>query len=105
MRGAQRDSAHYKCAISFAGISDLSAMKRYDTKFLLGPYGKAYWTKQVSDFSIVSPRFHAADFSVPILIAHGVEDKRVPFTSLQLIGPRLSEAQLLNAGRIIEAKR
>lgn len=34
-----------------------------------------------------------------------IEDKRVPFTSLQLIGPRLSEAQLLNAGRIIEAKR
>lgn len=34
-----------------------------------------------------------------------LEDRRVPFTSLQLIGPRLSEAQLLNAGRIIEAKR
>jgi hypothetical protein len=27
---------------------------------------------------------------------------RVPFTSLQLVGPRLSEAQLLNAGRIVE---
>jgi amidase len=27
---------------------------------------------------------------------------RVPVTSLQLVGPRLSEAQLLNAGRIVE---
>jgi amidase len=27
---------------------------------------------------------------------------RVPLTSLQLVGPRLSEAQLLNAGRIVE---
>jgi Asp-tRNA(Asn)/Glu-tRNA(Gln) amidotransferase A subunit family amidase len=27
---------------------------------------------------------------------------RVPFASLQLVGPRLSEAQLLNAGRIVE---
>jgi amidase len=27
----------------------------------------------------------------------------VPVTSLQLIGPRLSEAQLLNAGRLVEA--
>ena len=26
----------------------------------------------------------------------------VPVTSLQLVGPRLSEAQLLNAGRIVE---
>ncbi|MEP7015140.1 MAG: amidase [Verrucomicrobiota bacterium] len=30
--------------------------------------------------------------------------KTVPVTSLQLIGPRLSEAELLNAGRLIEAQ-
>lgn len=34
-----------------------------------------------------------------------VRDEAVPVTSLQLIGPRLSEAGLLNAGRIIEARR
>ena len=34
-----------------------------------------------------------------------VHDRTVPLTSLQLIGPRLSEAELLNAGRLIEAKR
>jgi Asp-tRNA(Asn)/Glu-tRNA(Gln) amidotransferase A subunit family amidase len=34
-----------------------------------------------------------------------VNDKIVPVTSLQLIGPPLSEAALLNAGRIIEAQR
>ena len=78
MRGAQRDAAHYKCAISYAGVSDLSAMKRYDTQFLLGKFGKSYWNKQVKDFTAVSPRFQAAGFGVPILIAHGVEDKRVP---------------------------
>jgi Asp-tRNA(Asn)/Glu-tRNA(Gln) amidotransferase A subunit family amidase len=32
-----------------------------------------------------------------------VNDKVVSVTSLQLIGPRLSEAGLLNAGRLIEA--
>ena len=37
--------------------------------------------------------------ALPIPIA----DKTVPITSLQLIGPRFSEAGLLNAGRIIEA--
>jgi Asp-tRNA(Asn)/Glu-tRNA(Gln) amidotransferase A subunit family amidase len=31
--------------------------------------------------------------------------KTVPVTSLQLIGPRLSEAELLNAGRLVESKR
>ena len=34
-----------------------------------------------------------------------VQDERIPVTSLQLVGPRLSEAQLLNAGRIITAAR
>jgi Asp-tRNA(Asn)/Glu-tRNA(Gln) amidotransferase A subunit family amidase len=34
-----------------------------------------------------------------------VEDKHIPVTSLQLVGPRLSEAQLLNAGRLIESHR
>jgi amidase len=31
-----------------------------------------------------------------------VNDKDVPVTSLQLVGPRLSEAALLNAGRLVE---
>ena len=34
-----------------------------------------------------------------------VHDRNVPVTSLQLVGPRLSEAALLNAGRLIEAER
>ena len=38
--------------------------------------------------------------AIPIPVA----DKSIPVTSLQLIGPRLSEAALLNAGRLIEAE-
>jgi Asp-tRNA(Asn)/Glu-tRNA(Gln) amidotransferase A subunit family amidase len=34
-----------------------------------------------------------------------VNDKTVPVTSLQLVGPRMSEASLLNVGRLIEAER
>jgi len=32
-----------------------------------------------------------------------VNDRAVPVTSLQLVGRRLSEAELLNAGRLVEA--
>lgn len=38
--------------------------------------------------------------ALPIPLHHG----RIPVTSLQLVGPPLSEAQLLAAGRLIEAK-
>jgi len=34
-----------------------------------------------------------------------VNDRTVSVTSLQLVGPRLSEAELLNVGRLIEAER
>jgi amidase len=34
-----------------------------------------------------------------------VDDKTIPVCSLQLVGPRFSEAALLNAGRLIEAER
>jgi amidase len=37
--------------------------------------------------------------AVPIPVSH----EHFPVTSLQLVGPRLSEAELLNAGRIVEA--
>ena len=37
--------------------------------------------------------------AIPVLL----NDKIIPATSLQLVGPRLSEAQLLNAGRLVEA--
>jgi amidase len=39
--------------------------------------------------------------AVPIPVKH----EHFPMTSLQLVGPRLSEAELLNAGRIVEASR
>ena len=37
--------------------------------------------------------------AIPVPVRHA----NVPFTSLQLVGPRLSEAELLNAGRLVEA--
>jgi Asp-tRNA(Asn)/Glu-tRNA(Gln) amidotransferase A subunit family amidase len=33
-----------------------------------------------------------------------LRNKSMPVTSLQLVGPRLSEAALLNAGRLVEAE-
>jgi Asp-tRNA(Asn)/Glu-tRNA(Gln) amidotransferase A subunit family amidase len=44
----------------------------------------------------------AGNPALAIPIPLGGKDDRV--TSLQLIGPRLSEAELLNAGRLIESK-
>jgi len=91
MRGAQRDGAHYRCAVAYAGISDLGAMLRYDRN-LLGKDAVDYWKSQVTDFPAVSPKFHAAEFGAPILIVHGVEDKRVPVKQSRMLVSELQKA-------------
>ena len=91
MRGAQRDGAFYRCAVSYAGLSDLGAMLRYDRN-LFGSEAADYWKSQVTDLAAVSPRFHAAEFGVPILIAHGVEDKRVPVKQSRMLVAELQKA-------------
>lgn len=47
----------------------------------------------------------AGNPALAIPIAMPARDKIVPITSLQLVGPRLSEAGLLNAGRLLESSR
>src|ERR1700686_1703226 len=46
----------------------------------------------------------AGNPALAIPIPMPAKGKSVPVTSLQLIGPRLSEAELLNAGRLVESK-
>lgn len=50
------------------------------------------------------PVNYAGNPALAIPIEMPPQGKTVPVTSLQLVGPRLSEAELLNAGRLIELK-
>lgn len=97
MQAAHRDAGHYRCAVSFAGISDLAAMRRYDRDFLLGDGAKRFWAKQAPDFAAVSPRFFAANYAMPILVAHGTQDKRVPVKQ-----SRMLVAELRKAGKPVD---
>lgn len=92
MRAAQRNSALYRCAVSYAGVSDLQAMKRYDSRFLFGKTRADWLQKQAPDYHAVSPRFGAADMAIPLLIVHGKEDKRVPVNQSRMMVSALKAA-------------
>jgi dipeptidyl aminopeptidase/acylaminoacyl peptidase len=77
-RAAQRDKGVYRCAVSYAGVSDMSAMVRYDGNFLNAGRRKDWLRAQAPDLKAVSPVNYAADFSIPILIMHGKADRVVP---------------------------
>ncbi len=91
MRAAQR-GALYRCAVSFAGVSDLQAMRKYDGQFLFGKTRGEWLRKQAPDFKSVSPRFGAASFAMPILLVHGKADKRVPVAQSRLMADALKAA-------------
>jgi len=80
--GAIRNPDRYRCAISYAGVSDLAAQLRDNRKsFSATRYFKRWRTKVAGegkvDLSTVSPITFADRMKVPVLIAHGEEDVTV----------------------------
>jgi dipeptidyl aminopeptidase/acylaminoacyl peptidase len=81
MWGAIRSPERYRCAVSWAGPSDMPAMLRYDRKqFSAGRYFREYRKKFSSDADLnaVSPINFADRLKVPLLIGHGEQDDNVP---------------------------
>lgn len=92
MRAAQRDHGVYRCAVSYAGVSDLAELRRYDSQFLNGG-ALGDWLKRFApDFKAISPRYDAASFSIPILLVHGKADRRVPVRQSRLMASALKDA-------------
>ena len=92
MRGAQRDGKLFRCAISYAGVSDLGALARYDSRSLLGAEYRADLKEKAPDFDAVSPLRHPEEFSTPILIMHGKLDLRVPVKQSRDMAEKLEAA-------------
>lgn len=92
MRAAQRDGSRFRCAISYAGVSDLSAMMRYDRRFLYHGTRQDWMKEQAPDFRAVSPINFAAAFSTPILLVHGRKDRRVSVQQSREMAEKLKAA-------------
>jgi dipeptidyl aminopeptidase/acylaminoacyl peptidase len=91
LRAAQHDTGVYRCAVSFAGVSNMPAMLRYDGGFLNGGRSKDYLRAQAPDLKGVSPINFASEFSIPLLMVHGKADNVVP------VGQSRDMAQKLKA--------
>jgi dipeptidyl aminopeptidase/acylaminoacyl peptidase len=92
LRAAQRDGKTYRCAVSFAGVSDLGAMKRYDQRFLGGDATGDWLKKQAPDFKAVSPLNAPDQFTIPVLLVHGKEDVVVPYAQSREMAEKLRQA-------------
>lgn len=91
-RAAERDPTLYRCAVSFAGVSDLNAMRRYDSRFLYSGARRDWLKRQAPDLAAVSPINNPAGFGTPLLVVHGVKDRVVPVRQSRTLVQRLKRA-------------
>lgn len=78
-----RKPERYRCAVSFAGLSDIGAMLRYDGRRFTATRYAREWRRRVqgeegTDLAAISPLRQADRVRVPLLIAHGERDTNVP---------------------------
>ena len=97
MWGAITTPQLYRCAISFAGVTDVRAMVRYDRTYLY-PVNYKWWRRRIegdekSDLEAISPANHAAEIGVPLLLVHGTADWRVPFSQAETMVKALNKAR------------
>jgi dipeptidyl aminopeptidase/acylaminoacyl peptidase len=82
--GATRNPERYRCAASFAGVSDLSKQLKYQLAFRISKRYRKDWRKTVQgeakfDTNTVSPVFTVDKLKVPVLLVHGDADQTVPY--------------------------
>lgn len=83
-----RNPERYRCAASWAGVTDWAKMLRYDRRYLSARVNK-YWQARVrgdktADLDAVSPYRTAEQLARPVLLAHGTEDQRVPLSQYNI---------------------
>ncbi len=91
LSAAVRDSALLKCVVSVAGVSDLRELKNDSNFFANSLVVKDMIGNDPEKLKADSPRLHAANAAVPVLLVHGVEDYTVE--------PDQSEFMAQGAGR------
>jgi dipeptidyl aminopeptidase/acylaminoacyl peptidase len=92
LRAAERGGSVYRCAISYAGVSDLGAMLRYDRYFLNSKERRERRRAIAPDLRSVSPIHRPAAFSIPTLIMHGKKDLTVPVRQSREMAEKLERA-------------
>ncbi len=96
LAGVTLQSGLYRCAVSVAGVADVSLMSRIeqredgDSRILARSLETELGPK--SGYRDISPRYHAANADAPILLIHGRDDTVVNFNQSEKMADALKDA-------------
>jgi dipeptidyl aminopeptidase/acylaminoacyl peptidase len=98
LAGAAYTPDLYACAVSVAGVSDLTEMLAWNEK-MGGDESDSfyYWRDSIGDsldsrIAATSPARSAGTIRVPVLLLHGTNDSVVPFDQSQMMANALKAA-------------
>ncbi len=100
--GVIRNPERYRCAASFAGVTDWNRQLKYDAAFFTRK-GAKKWRASVQgsdasfDLDLVSPVQQVARLTRPVLLTHGDADTNVPMKQF-----RMMEEAAKKAGKPLE---
>lgn len=85
LMGAVRDGEHYRCAVSHVGVTDIDLMVNARWTDIPPRWARHGIPQLVGDLKAeaerlrqVSPLHRVAEIKIPVLLAQGVHDRRVP---------------------------
>lgn len=95
--GATRNPERYRCAASFAGVSDMGRQLKYSLTYAISKRYQKNWRNTVRgegtfDLDTISPLHQVDRLRVPVLVVHGKEDRTVPFKQSSLYAAALEKA-------------
>lgn len=96
LMGVVKTQDLYRCAVSFAGVSDLRSLLKDKRQFLGYELGSerqlgAWWSDR-DRLKATSPVNHADKIRTPLLIVHGAEDRTVPVEQSRAMVEALRDA-------------
>lgn len=96
LMGVVKTPRLYRCAVSFAGVFDLTNLALHLEDFIGGKEGARRvlgdWWKDRERLRATSPALHAQRIEVPVLLVHGTEDRRVPVQQSRDMAKALASA-------------
>lgn len=90
--GAVRDSDTFRCAISIAGVSDLTLLEREEDEYINGAFARQQIGTETAKLKADSPRRHADGVRIPLLLVHGDKDPQVYYEQSKAMASALSAA-------------